>query len=257
MKRYKRNNPINKTISITFLTLLIALAITGYSYSHWTETIHIQGTITTAKQKTASVRIMKTLNGSFTNPYTGEDITIPTNLIHIGTATNPGWPTKFQLIITVENNGTVDTNNIVADIILDPVEPINYTASQGTVDWYQNITHPRGEFVKNFFNWTIGILHPNEQATLEIWIQTLRNPSQAGNGEGFYEPTSENQNLTINNGATINATSELGLLEATTENITLLIVDEDVPDDPYIAIITPTLPYSTPWASDEITEYTP
>ncbi|MEM2106090.1 MAG: hypothetical protein QXV21_06490, partial [Candidatus Bathyarchaeia archaeon] len=173
-----------------------------------------------------------------------------TNLIHVGTATNPGWPTKFQLIITVENNGTVDTDNIVADVILDPVEPINYTASQGTVEWYQNITY-QGDFVKNFLNWTIGILHPNEKATLEIWIQTLQNPS------GKYEPTSENQPLEINRGATIKATSELGNLEATTEAITLYIVDTDVPDDPNIAVITPTLPYSTPWASDSITESTP
>ncbi|MEM3578322.1 MAG: hypothetical protein QXX51_07770 [Candidatus Bathyarchaeia archaeon] len=249
------NTTTNKTISTIFLTLLIALAITGYSYSHWMETIHIQGTITTGTwgAKTASVRIMKTLNGSFTNPYTGDDVQTPTNLTHVGTATNPGWPTKFQLIITVQNNGTVDTDNMVADVILNPVEPINYTASQGTVEWYKNITY-QGEYVKNFLNWTIGILHPNEQATLEIWIQTVRNPSKAGDGQGFYEPTSENQPLEINSGAKIKATSELGSLEATTEAITLYIVDTDMPDDPNIAVITPTLPYSTPWTSDSITE---
>ncbi|MGB9676631.1 MAG: hypothetical protein ACPL0C_05540 [Candidatus Bathyarchaeales archaeon] len=249
MKR-RINTPINKTISIAFLTLLLALAITGYSYSHWTETLHIEGTITTAKAKTASVCIMKTLNGSFTNATTGEDIQTPTNLIHVGTNSSPGWPTKFQLIITVENNGTVETNKIVTDIILNPVEPINYTASQGTVEWYKNITY-NGEFVKNYLNWTIGVLHPNERVTLEIWIQTVRNPSEK------YEPTSENQKLEINRDATLRATSELGQLEATTEAITLYIVDTDTPDDPNIAVITPTLPYSTPWACDSITEYTP
>ena len=256
MRKFRRKNQISKTLSLTFLILLLALGIAGYSYSHWKETITIQGTITTAKTKTASIRIMKTLNGSFTNATTGEDIAEPTNLIHVGTATNPGWPTKFQLIITVENNGTVNTNNIVADIILDSVEPINYTASQGTVEWYQNITHPQGEFVKNFFNWTIGALQPNEQATLEIWIQTLRNPSNAGDGQGFYEPTSENQILEINRGANITAISELGTLFAQTENITLTIVDDGNFGD-NIAVITPTLPYSTPWATAKITEYTP
>jgi len=249
MKRYTKNTPTNKTISITFLTLLIALAITGYSYSHWTETIQIQGTITTAKQETASVRIMKTLNGSFTNPYTGEDITTPTNLIHIGTATNPGWPTKFQLIITVENNGTVPITDAVLDVIENTVEPINATPSKGTVEWYYNHT-TGGEFVQNFLNWTIGTLEPSEVATLEIWIQTLRNPS------GKYEPTSENQDLEINRGANITATSELRTLFARTENITLIIVDDGTPNN-NIAVITPPLPYSTPWASDKITEYTP
>ena len=244
MRRYRRNNPINKTTGIIFVLLMLALGATGYSYSHWTKTIHIQGTITTGTWEEACVRIMKTLNGSFTDPYTGNDISTPTNLIHVGDANEPGWPTKFQLIITVENNGTVDTNNLVADIILDPVEPINYTASQGTVDWYKNITHPNGEFVKNFFNWTIGLLHPSDQASLEIWVQTLMNP------QNKYEPTSENQPLEINKGATVTATSDLGTLTATTQGITLTIVDTDEPDDPNIAVITPTLPYSTPWAYD-------
>jgi hypothetical protein len=248
MRRYRRNNPINKTIGITFLLLMLALSIIGYSYSHWTKTITIQGTITTGtwEEKIACVRINKMLNGSFTDPYTGNDTSIPTNLIHVGTNTNPGWPTKFQMVITVKNCGTINTTNIVADIILDPVEPINYTASKGTVDWYKNITHPKGEFVKNFFNWTIGILAPCEEATLEIWIQTLRNP------QNKYEPTSENQPLYINPGATVTAISELGTLTATTENITLTIVDADVPDDPNIAVITPTLPYFTPWAEAKI-----
>ncbi|MEM3696542.1 MAG: hypothetical protein QXQ94_03430 [Candidatus Bathyarchaeia archaeon] len=251
MRRYRRNTPINKTVSITFLTLLLALAITGYSYSHWTEKIHIQGTITTGawEEKIASVRIMKTLNGSFTDPYTGNDISTPTNLIHVGTNKSAGWPTKFQLIITVENNGTVPIEDAVLDVIENTVEPINATPSKGTVEWYYNHT-TGGEFVQNFLNWTIGTLAPGEVATLEIWIQTLRNPT------GKYEPTSENQLLEINRGANITATSELGTLFARTENITLTIVDDGTLGN-NIAVITPTLPYSTPWASDTKTEYTP
>jgi len=245
MRKYRRNTPINKTISITFLTLLLALAITGYSYSHWTETIHIQGTITTGTwgEKIASVRIMKTLNGSFTDPYTGQDLTEPTQYIAVASTT---FPTKFQLIITVENNGTLPITDAVYDVIQNNVEPINATPSQGTVEWYYNHT-TGGEFVQNFLNWTIGTLDPGETATLEIWIQTLRNPS------GKYEPTSENQTLEINRGANITATSELGSLFARTENITLIIVDDGTPNN-NIAVITPQLPYSTPWASDAKTE---
>ncbi|MEM3700077.1 MAG: hypothetical protein QXL57_04325 [Candidatus Bathyarchaeia archaeon] len=254
MRRY-RIMPINKTVSITFLTLLLALAITGYSYSHWIEKIHIQGTITTGtwEKKIASVCIMKTLNGSFTNATTGEDISTPTNLIHVGTNESAGWPTKFQLIITVKNNGTVPITDAVYDVIENTVEPINATPSKGTVEWYKNKTQggDNNQYIQNFLNWTIGTLDPGEVATLEIWIQTLPNPS------GKYEPTSENQPLEINRGAKIKATSELGPLEATTEGITLYIVDEDIPDEPNIAVITPTLPYSTPWACDSITEYAP
>jgi len=239
-------NHTTKTLTATFLLLAITLTTISYTYSHWKETIQIQGTITTIKQETACVRIMKTINGSFTNPYTGEDIREPTNLIHVGTNTQPGWPTKFQLIITVVNCGTVNITDAVYDVIENTVEPINATPTKGVVEWYKNKT-TGGDYVQNFLKWTIGTLVPNEVASLEIWIQTLPNPS------GKYEPTSENQQIEINRGATVKATSELGILTATTGGITLVIVDTDEPDDPNIAVITPPLPYSTPWAQDSKT----
>lgn len=243
MRRYRRKSPINKTISIIFLLLILALGTIGYSYSHWTKTLYIQGTITTTTWEKACIRIMKTLNGSFTNATTGEDLTTPTNLIHIGTNEQPGWPTKFQLIITIENCGTLNIIDAVTDVIENNVEPINYTATKGTVTWENKTTG--GEFVQNSLNWNIGTLTPGEQATLEIWIQTLKNP------KGYYEPTSEEMYLEINRGATITATSELGLLSANTENITITIVDDGIQGN-NLAIITPTLPYSTPWAQDSL-----
>jgi len=252
MRKYRRNAPINKTIGITFLLLMLALGTIGYSYSHWKDTIYIQGTITTATQKEACIKIMKLLNGSFTNSTTGEDLTEPTQ--YIAVAAN--FPTKFQLIIIVKNCGTVDITDPVTDVIENTVEPINYTASKGTVEWYKNHT-TGGEFVQNFLNWTIGTLVPNEQAKLEIWIQTLPNASQ----KDKYEPTSgdegDSQNIEINRGATITATSELGHLSATTENITLTIADDSVQDNNLAIISTPPLPYSTPWTQDSITGYTP
>ena len=248
MRRYRKNNSINKTMGITFILLIFIVGIAGYSYSHWTKTINIHGTITTGtwEEKIASIRIMKILNGSFTNATTGEDIPKPTSLIHVADQNELGWPTKFQLIIIVENNGTVPVTDAVLDVIENTVEPINYTASKGTVTWTNKPTAE--DYVQNFLNWTIGILQPNERATLEIWIQTLPNPS------GKYEPTSENQTIEINRGANLTATSELGTLFAETEAITLAIVDDGIPDN-NLAKITPTLPYSTPWASD--TKYSP
>ena len=252
MKRYRKRISTNKTMGITFVILIIALGTIGYSYSHWTKTIQIQGTVTTAKQKTASICIMKTLNGSFTDPYTGNDTSTPTNYIAIAA----NFTTKFQLIITVENNGTVNITDAVLDVIENTVEPINYTASKGTVTWTNKTTAEN--FVQNTLNWTIGTLTPSEKATLEIWIGTLPNPSESGTK---YEPTSgdegDSQPIEINRGANMTATSELGTLFAQTENITLTIVDDGTSGNGIGRIDSPTLSYSTPWASDTIKEYTP
>jgi hypothetical protein len=249
MRKYRRTTPTNKTI-VFFLLLILALGTIGYSYSLWAKTLYIQGIVSTTTWEEACVRIMKVLNGSFTNPATGEDLTEPTQ--YIGVAAN--LPTKFQLIIIVKNCGTVDITDMVTDVIEQQVEPINYTASKGTVELYKNHT-TGGEYVQNFLNWTIGTLIPNEQAKLEIWIQTLPNPA------GKYEPTSgdegDSQDIEINRGATITATSELGPLSATTGKITLIIIDDSIQGNNLAIIDAPPLPYSTPWTQDSITGYTP
>jgi len=51
MRKFRRNSQINKTTGTIFLLLLIALGIIGYSYSHWQETIYIQGTLNMAEFK--------------------------------------------------------------------------------------------------------------------------------------------------------------------------------------------------------------
>jgi len=247
MRRYRRNNPINKTTGIIFVLLMLTLGTTGYSYSHWTKTITIQGSITTGTwEKMASVRIMKTLNGSFTNPVTGEDLLTP-NTTHIAIAAD--FPTKFQLIITVENNGTVSITDAVYDVIENTVKPINWTPSKGTVTWV-NKTTAEG-FEQNFLTWTIGTLVPNERVTLEIWIETLQNPA------GKYEPTSGDdgdwQYIEINRGANITATYDFGTLFAETEEITLTITDDSIQGNGIGLISAPLLPYSTPWAWDSET----
>jgi len=247
MRRYRRNNPINKTTGILFILLMLALGTIGYSYSHWSKTITIHGTITTGTwENVASVRIMKTLNGSFTDPVTGEDLLTP-NTTHIAIAAD--FPTKFQLIITVENNGTVSITDAVYDVIENTVKPISWTPSKGTVTWENKTTAQN--FEQNFLTWTIGTLAPGERATLEIWIETLPNPS------GKYEPTTgdegDGQTIEINRGANITATYDYGTLFAQTENITLTITDDGIQDNGIGLISAPTLPYSTPWASDSET----
>ena len=109
MKRYTRNNPINKKISITFLTLLIALAITGYSYTHWTETIHIQGTITTAKAQliiTSDKLLIPNEDFNITHQIcyyvTSDNQTL---IAECANVTGQEWTIKIGL--TVKNNGTM------------------------------------------------------------------------------------------------------------------------------------------------------
>jgi len=49
MRKYRRNNPINKTTGIAFILLMLTLSTAGYSYSLWSKTMTIQGNIGTAK----------------------------------------------------------------------------------------------------------------------------------------------------------------------------------------------------------------
>jgi len=234
------------TLKLTALILIpiIALSFVGLAHSHWRETIRIQGTVTTGRWK-ACVRIQKTLEGAFTNPETGEDITEPTDLIAISAS----FPTKFKLTIEVKNcESTRLTEVVVTDTILTNVAPIDWTASKGTVSWIDE--QPKGEpgeFIFNKLTWTIRNLNPGKSASLVIWIETLQNPT------GKYEPTSgdegDGQDLEINEGAKVTAESLLSSLSATTGGITIHIVDDDVEGNG-IGRIDTELPCSTGWAED-------
>lgn len=231
-------------LTALILVPIIALAILGMSYSHWQETLTITGTVTTGKWK-ACIRIQKTLEGAFTNPETGEDLTTPTDLIAIASTT---FPTKFKLTIYIENcESTTLTNVVVTDMLPNEFGPINWTASKGTVSWHhippQGGGHWDGtHFARNYLIWDIGNLNPEESASLVIWIKTLMNPTDK------YAPTSDNENYTINKGAKVVADSPLKTLSTTTGNVTISIRPYD-PEEK-IGIISTSLPYSTPWAED-------
>ena len=226
--------------------MLVALSLCGVAKSHWSDRPRIQGTITTGKWK-STVRIQKTLIGSYTDPHTGDSLPEPTNLIAIAA----GFPTRFKLIICVENRGSTDLKNVaVTDTIKNTVAPREWHPVEG-VSWY-NYVPDGGEwdgihFGFNELTWTIGTLTPGEEACLTIWIETLQNP------EGKYEPTSgdegDSQDLEINEGATVRATSTFAKLFAITEGITIHIIDDETPENG-LGIIDTSLPCSTPWAVD-------
>ena len=225
--------------------ILVVMAVTGFAYSHWSETLYISGTVTTGTWGSC-IGIRKTLEGSFTNPWTRENLAEPTNLIAIA---SEEFPTRFKLTIQVKNCGSTALENvIVTDCIELNVAPTEWTPSKGTVYW-ENVRPPGepGEFIFNYLTWTIGGLASDELASLEIWIRTLYNPRCK------YEPTSgdegDNQELKINRGAKVVADSIFNGLSATTEGITIIIVDDNIPGNGIGTILTP-LPYSTPWAED-------
>ena len=109
MKTYRRNNPINKTIGITFLLLMLALSITGYSYSHWTKTLTIQGNIGTAKaQLIITSHKLLIPNIDFNTTHRIEYYVTSDNLTLVADCTNvtgTEWTIKIGLL--VKNNGTM------------------------------------------------------------------------------------------------------------------------------------------------------
>ncbi len=233
-------------IMVFFTCILITLSLCGVAYSHWIERIGIQGTATMGKWK-ANIRIRKTLKGSHTDPHTGDPLQEPTNLIAIAAV----FPTRFELIICVENRGSTGLKNVVVkDTIKNTFAPKEWNPTEG-VSW-NNYVPDDGEwdginFGLNELTWAIGMLTPGEKACLTIWVETLQN------AEGKYEPISgdegDSRDLEINEGATVRATSTFTRLLAITEGITIHIIDDETPQNG-LGIIDTTLPYSTPWAVD-------
>lgn len=196
-------------------------------------------TITVSAQPRPCLRIRKTLDGVFTDPYTGQPRAAPTDLIHV----SAGWPAHFHLTIEVENCGSVDLTDVaVTDVIENQVAPreiLDYTGGDVTG------LRPSGEdgFGLDPIVWTIGDLPAGRSAYLVLLIETLRETPQEG---GKYAPTLPDQDIESNEGAAVRAVAlGFGTGQATTEIITLSL--EPISDED-ISIITPPLPYYTPWA---------
>jgi len=226
----------------TIFILIISLSAVGMSHSGWRDEVKITGTAKMGCWKSC-IRIWKTLDGAFTDPETGDDLTEP-NRTHIAIATN--FSTKFLLTIYVKNCGSTPLSDIVVtDTVKNTVTYSAYQASKGSVD----IDLPSQDgFQQETLIWTINELQPGDTESLLIYIKTLQNPS------GKYEPTSgdegDRQEIEINEGAEVTATSIFNGLSTSTSDITLVIGDNGIPDDGIGLIESPTLPYSTPKAED-------
>jgi len=238
----RRTRTLPLKISGILMIMIATLAITGYSYSLWYEELYIFGRVKTGTWE-ADIRIWKELDGTFTDSETGADLTEP-NRTHIAIAA--AFPSKFLLTIYVENRGSTPlTNIVITDTLKNTITYRACEASSGTVE----IDPPSNDgFQKEKLTWTIPEMQPGDIESLIIYIETLANPN------GKYEPTSGDegdwQDIEINEGATVTATSPYNGLSTTTNGITLIIIDNGITEDGIGLIESPTLPYSTPYAED-------
>jgi len=186
------------------------------------------------------------LDGGFTNPATGAPLPLDSpNRTHIAIAA--AFPSRFLLTIYVENCGGSTLENVVVyDTIKNTITYTDYNPSKGEV----SIDPPGEQFQKEKLTWIVGTIESGDTEYLEVYLETLPNPS------GKYEPTSGDegdwQDIEINEGANVTASSAQGLLKAMTEDITLQIVDDGIEDNGIGLIQSPVLPYYTPWAKDEL-----
>ena len=249
----------NKIIAM-LIFFSIALSLTGIANSLWRDKLYIKGKIETGSWS-ACVKISKEIEGCYTDPDSGNELPNPTSYIRIGSATHPGYPNLFKLIITVKNcGGTTLHDVIVKDKLEQQITWKNYTAyendveqPQGDVVW-EDIPQSHN-WMTNYLTWTIGTLGSKKEAYLEIWIETLPNPT------GKYEPTSgdcgDSQDLPINQGANVTAKSIFDTLFAETRDITLWIEDDGIPGNGIGIVkvllsegVYTDLPYQTPWDED-------
>jgi hypothetical protein len=159
-------------------------------------------------------------------------------------------PTLFSQTIWVENCGDEDlTGVVVTDRIQNTVAPrFAVQPYVGTLSIAPfGFCRPWDDFGFDHLTWSIGTLSAGQTVSLTIGIATLANPS------GRYEPTSGDecdwQDLEMTRGATVVATGSGGTLQATTQELTLIIVDDGVPQN-HEGLIQTTVPAFTPWATD-------
>jgi len=95
--RRKQLKRINEKIATLFLICLISLAITGYTYSHWTDIITILGTINTGNLKI-------TIDNQKLIPNIGYSKTPDNKTVTISATITQGW--QIWVGIIIKNNGT-------------------------------------------------------------------------------------------------------------------------------------------------------
>jgi len=136
MRRKSRQKTIAK-IGFTFIILLILLASISVSYSAWTDTITVEGTVTTGDWDDSCIKIRKTVDEGCPTGHKCE---------------------KYYMTIEVMNNGTKDLTNVnVTDTLGSRLTKEDCSASTGAVYWSGKD-----------FRWDIGDMAVDQIETLYI-----------------------------------------------------------------------------------------
>lgn len=126
--RRKQLKRINEKIATLFLICLISLAITGYTYSHWTNIITILGTINTGNLKI-------TIDNQKLIPDIGYSKTPDNKTVTISAEITTGW--QIWVGIIIKNNGTTPAT-------------ITYTIATNDTEaekWFSNQTYFYGPYL--------------------------------------------------------------------------------------------------------------
>jgi len=250
LRRRNRRPTTLRYLGLLFVFILTATCMIGGLYGGWTDRIVFEGSAKIACWK-PKIEIKKTLDGTFTDPWTGETLSEP-NRDYIAVAAS--FPSLFELTIYVRNSGSITLYDVVVeDTIENNVAPVELEPSKGYVEVYSySAGHKPWDGVHFGFNevtWFIGELEPGEMVYLRMVIATLQNPA------GKYEPTSgddgDSQWVLINRGAAVTGLCFYGMLQTQTEGISIQVEDDGVEGNGIARIVTP-LPYETPWAEASI-----
>jgi len=132
---------MNKQILAAFTLLLFALAITGYAYTHWQETIQIQGTAQIAKLEIIIQDYQTTLDSQISQDnhtlnLTGTITPSQSLLTNITIKNNGTTPATITHTITTNNTDLWNTHFTYSQNLTEPYE----LPAENIITIMQNIT---------------------------------------------------------------------------------------------------------------------
>ena len=160
---------MNKQILAAFTLLLFALAITGYAYSHWQETVQIQGTAQIAKLEIIIQDYQTTLDSQISQDnhtlnLTGTITPSQSLLTNITIKNNGTTPATITHTITTNNTDLWNTYFTYSQNLTEPYE----LPAENIVTVLQNITLTDDQLEPFTIEVTV-----TYTATFQSWTDTI------------------------------------------------------------------------------------
>jgi len=236
-----------KTKALVFFTcVIVALGLCGVARSRWNSPLRMRATASTGVWK-ARVRIRSTIDGAYTDPYSGGQLLHPVNSI----AVSAGFPTLFRFTIQVRNTGSTTLEGVsVTDVIMDGLSPRGWRPETGVAWRNYTLDDPNDNgttIVHREVAWFIGVLSPGEEARLVICLETTPSP------EKMFHPMARDDGgehtLSFSVGSRVMARSPFSRLSVKARAMEIIVYHDGTSGDGVAAIVTG-LPLSTPWVED-------